>query len=182
MNFLGCTFAMKANAEKYVKANYVANWAPEQHVASVVLALIQPKKQLLTTWLVAFKSLVETQLDGEESETEQSILPSPQSEVYKYLTLPQLPLQRNGKDTTPLDWWKIHSNQFPHLARITMHASSAGPERLFSATGKMHDGQNKNTKEDTLSLQLEVKMNQYKQEVNIKDTDVTIKGNVTIQN
>lgn len=44
MNFLGCTSAMKANAEKYVKANYVANWAPEQHVASVVLALIQPKK------------------------------------------------------------------------------------------------------------------------------------------
>lgn len=182
MNFLGCTSAMKANAEKYVKANYVANWAPEQHVASVVLALIQPKKQLLTTWLVAFKSLVETQLDGEESETEQSILPSPQSEVDKYLALPQLPLQRNGKDTTPLDWWKIHSNQFPHLARIAMHASSAGPERLFSATGKMHDGQNKNTKEDTLSLQLEVKMNQYKQEVNIKDTDVTIYGNVTIQN
>jgi hypothetical protein len=101
-------------------------------------------------------------LDGEESETEQSILPSPQSEVDKYLALPQLPLQRNGKDTTPLDWWKIHSNQFPHLARITMHASSAGPERLFSATGKMHDGQNKNTKEDTLSVQLEVKMNQYK--------------------
>ena len=44
MNFLGCTSALKANAEKYVKANYVANWAPEQHVASVVLALIQPKK------------------------------------------------------------------------------------------------------------------------------------------
>ena len=162
MNFLGCTSALKANAEKYVKANYVANWAPEQHVASVVLALIQPKKKLPTTWLVAFMSLVETQSDGEESETEQSILPSPQSEVDKYLALPQLPLQRNGKDTTPLDWWKIHSNQFPHLARIAMHASSAGPERLFSATGKMHDGQNKNTKEDTLSLQLEVKMNQYK--------------------
>ena len=162
MNFLGCTSEMKANAEKYLQANYLADWAPEQHVAFVVPALIQPKKKLPTTWLVAFMSLVETQLDGEESETEQSIFPSPQSEVDKYLALPPLPLQRNGKDTTPLDWWKIHSNQFPHLARIAMHASSAGPERLFSATGKMHDGQNKNTKEDTLSVQLEVKMNQYK--------------------
>ena len=45
--------------------------------------------------------------------------------------------------------------------------SSAGPERLFSAAGKMHDGQKKNTKEDTLSLQLEVKMNR-------KHTDLAI--------
>ena len=111
-------------------------------------------------------------MDGEESETEQSILPSPQSEVDKYLALPQLPLQRNGKDTNPLDWWKIHSNQFPHLAKmarqfLAMPASSASPERLFSAAGKMHDGQKKNTKEDTLSLQLEVKMNR-------KHTDLAI--------
>jgi hypothetical protein len=118
MNFLGCTSAMKANAEKYVKANYVANWAPEQHVASVVLALIQPKKKLLTTWLVAFKSLVETQLDGEESETEQSILPSPQSEVDKYLALPQLPLQRNGKDTTPSTGGRFIPTSSPTLQEL----------------------------------------------------------------
>ena len=173
MNFVGCTAEMKADAEKYLLANYIADWAPEQPVASVAPALIQPKKKLPSTGFTAFMSLVETQLDGgDESEPEQLILPSPQSEVDKYLALPQLCLQRNGKDTNPLDWWKIHSNELPHLAKmarqfLAMPASSAGPERLFSAAGKMHDGQKKNTKEDTLSLQLEVKMN-------VRTTDITI--------
>ncbi len=61
------------------------------HSTKEEVAYLSCLLQLLT---LAFKSLVETQLDGEESETEQSILPSPQSEVDKYLALPQLPLQR----------------------------------------------------------------------------------------
>ena len=43
-------------------------------------------------------------------------------------------------DTDPLMWWKQHQEEFPRLARmvrqyLTVPASSASPERLFSSVG-----------------------------------------------
>jgi hypothetical protein len=42
---------------------------------------------------------------------------------------------------------------------LALPASSAGVERLFSAAGRLHDDLKKAIKEDTLSMQLEVKVN-----------------------
>ena len=62
------------------------------------------------------------------------------SEVDKYLQLPALPTTRNGRDTCPLEWWKMHSHELPCLAKmarqfLALPASSAGVERRFSAVG-----------------------------------------------
>lgn len=168
MNFHGCTAEMKGNAEKWLKANYVADWGPERpdNVDNVPAPLQAAKKKPPTSGFCAFMSLVDGQVDSGMDDQPEQPQPSQQaqSEVEKYLSLPQLPLHRNGKDTNPLEWWKMHEHELPHLSKmarqfLAMPASSAGPERLFSGSGKMHDDQKKNTKEDTLSMQLEVKMN-----------------------
>lgn len=167
MNWVGCTSEMKALAEQYLKANYMADWGPDDTPTIPARPALAPKKrEAPTSGFTAFMSLIECHMDVDDSDLEPEPEPSvlPTSEVEKYLALPQLPLQRNGKDTNPLEWWKMHVHELPHLAKmarqfLAMPASSAGPERLFSAAGKMHDDQKKNTKEDTLSMMLEVKMN-----------------------
>jgi hypothetical protein len=98
--------------------------------------------------------------DVEEEQEENVIC----SEVDVYLQLPALPCTRNGMDTNPLEWWRCHEHQLPHLAKmarqfLAMPASSAGVERLFTSAGSMHDDLRKCTKEDSLSLKLEVKVN-----------------------
>jgi hypothetical protein len=49
-------------------------------------------------------------------------------------------VQQVVNDTDPLMWWKQHQEEFPRLARmtrqyLTVPASSASPERLFSSVG-----------------------------------------------
>ena len=49
-------------------------------------------------------------------------------------------VQQVANDTDPLMWWKQHQQEFPRLARmvrqyLTVPASSASPERLFSSVG-----------------------------------------------
>ena len=49
-------------------------------------------------------------------------------------------VQQVANDTDPLMWWKQHQEEFPRLARmarqyLTVPASSASPERLFSSVG-----------------------------------------------
>ena len=49
-------------------------------------------------------------------------------------------MQQVANDTDPLMWWKQHQEEFPHLSRmtrqyLTVSASSASPERLFSSVG-----------------------------------------------
>lgn len=171
MNWEGCTSEMKTNAEKYLRQNYVADWAPKEE-ATVLTALSSSsgtkKMKKPTSGFTAFMSLVDSQI-FEQSESESEPEPEseplqPHAEVEKYLAMPQLPFQRKGQDTNPLDWWKMHEHMLPNLSKmarqfLAMPASSAGPERLFSAAGKMHDGLKKNTKAETLGQMLEVKMN-----------------------
>ena len=59
------------------------------------------------------------------------------SEVEKYLHAP-------NQDTTtdPLQWWKVHAQEYPHLARLTRRylcicATSSPSERLFSTAGNV---------------------------------------------
>ena len=49
-------------------------------------------------------------------------------------------VQQVANDTDPLMWWKQHQQEFPHLSRmvrqyLSVPASSASPERLFSIVG-----------------------------------------------
>ena len=49
-------------------------------------------------------------------------------------------VQQVANDTDPLMWWKQHQEEFPRLSRmtrqyLTVPASSASPERLFSSVG-----------------------------------------------
>ena len=49
-------------------------------------------------------------------------------------------VQQVANDTDPLMWWKQHQQEFPrlsHMARqyLSVPASSASPERLFSSVG-----------------------------------------------
>ena len=166
MNWEGCSADMKARAEEYLQADWAPK-APETVVGPAVAPVVKKRKREQTSGFTAFMSLVDSQLAGAESESEsehepqQPLLPS--AEVQKYLAMPQLPFQRHGRDTNPLEWWKMHEHELPHLAKmarqfLAMPASSAGPERLFSAAGKMHDGLKKNTKAQTLGMMLEVKM------------------------
>jgi hypothetical protein len=52
-------------------------------------------------------------------------------------------VQQVPLDTDPLMWWKQHVQEFPHLARmarqyLTVPATSASPERLFSSVELVH--------------------------------------------
>jgi hypothetical protein len=49
-------------------------------------------------------------------------------------------VQQVANDTDPLMWWKQHQQEFPCLSRmarqyLSVPASSASPERLFSSVG-----------------------------------------------
>jgi hypothetical protein len=60
---------------------------------------------------------------------------SVETELNDYTKVQQVTL-----DTDPLMWWKQHVQEFPRLARmvrqhLTVPATSASPERLFSSVG-----------------------------------------------
>ena len=166
---------MKSNAERWLKENYNADWAPKQPAS---IPHIPPKKTLVKrqvkkqqTGLAAFSALVSIAVessDEEEEDAEEEVHEEPevflQTEVDAYLQLPALPFQRRGTDTNPLDWWSVNGPNMPHLLKmarqfLAMPASSAGPERVFSSAGKMHDDQKKSLSEDTLCMMLDIKMN-----------------------
>ena len=166
---------MKSNAERWLKENYNADWAPKP---PTTIAHIPPRKSLVKrhvkkqqTGLAAFSALVSIVVessDEEEEEVEEEVPEEPevflQTEVDAYLQLPALPFQRRGTDTNPLDWWSVNGPSMPHLLKmarqfLAMPASSAGPERVFSSAGKMHDDQKKSLSEDTLCMMLDIKMN-----------------------
>jgi hypothetical protein len=171
----GCTHDMKMNAERWLKDNYNADWAPKSpqngYNASTKKAAFQqrPKPAKPNVGLAAFSALVAGVESSEEEEGEEDeIFEEPEfalhTEVDAYLQLPALPFQRRGTDTNPLDWWSVNGPNMPHLCKmarqfLAMPASSAGPERVFSSAGKMHDDKKKRLSEDVLCMMLDVKMN-----------------------
>ena len=102
-------------------------------------------------------------LDTEPAE-EQAV-PAVITEVDKYLALPQMrALSPSGVEANPLEWWAGHESVIPHLAKmarqfLALPASSAGPERLFHAAGRMHDDLKKSTKDTTMEHVLNVYAN-----------------------
>ena len=100
----------------------------------------------------------------DEGEVEGQVAPR-MSEVDKYLALPQQrAILSNGEEASPLDWWRGYSDTLPHLAKmarqfLALPASSAGPERLFHAAGRMHDDMKKRTLDTTPEHALNVYAN-----------------------
>jgi hypothetical protein len=182
MNFEGCTAKWKLDAERYLAVAYESDWSPkamstkeaeidrlnvtakpnkDQHVGTAKAN--DAKKP--TSGFSAFSAFVFAN-GGEPHDVVDDEPANVQitTEVDKYLQMPALPHSRNGRDTCPLEWWKMHAPQLPHLAKmarqfLALPASSAGCERLFSAAGRMHDDFKKVTSETTIGMQLEVKIN-----------------------
>jgi hypothetical protein len=142
---------------------------PTKRPPSKTPALVTKKAKRPTSGFSAFSAFVASHGDvliDEPDDVDDRVMAyvSTSSEVDKYLQLPALPTCRHGQDTCPLEWWGVHQVQLPHLAKmarqfLALPASSAGVERLFSAAGRQHDDLKKAIKEDTLSMQLEVKVN-----------------------
>ena len=89
----------------------------------------------------------------------------PLTEVDRYLALPQQrAMLPSGVEASPLEWWKGNCVGMPHLAKmarqfLALPASSAGPERLFSASGRMHNDLKKATTDETIEHAMNVYAN-----------------------
>jgi hypothetical protein len=177
MNFEGCTTKWKSDAERYLAVAYDNDWSPRAVCAkeaevdrlNVTAKPSEPAFKVKearkpTSGFTAFSAFVAANGGQHDDVMDDEPVVPLITEVDKYLQLPALPHSRNGRDTCPLEWWKIHAPQLPHLAKmarqfLALPASSAGCERLFSAAGRMHDDFKKVTSEDTIGMQLEVKVN-----------------------
>lgn len=147
LDFPGMDARLRAKAQRFLRANYRADWAPWESTETessgedtdvvVVNHLVpqQPKKQSALALFLA---------DDEEPEEtpvpEQPV--APRDEVEEYLKLPQASSTNpDGSELDILSWWKIHEEQLPHLSKmarqfLALPASSAGAERIFTAAGK----------------------------------------------
>ena len=86
----------------------------------------QPKRSRLFSYLSSSASTSSQRIDDPE-----------ESEVTLYVSEPVLP-----EDTNSLDFWKLNGSKFPKLSNLAKHylsipASSAPVERLFSIAGKI---------------------------------------------
>ena len=76
-------------------------------------------------------------------------------ELEEYLSAPL----ETDIDLDLLAYWKLKESMWPKLAKmvkqyLSMPASSAGVERVFSAAGRMHDDLRKSAKDNTLEHSL----------------------------
>lgn len=179
--FPGATLRMRNDAKKYFRAAYDADWSPEamsKRAESIAgteeeqddegddceaqehVVASPPKKKARATGAAMFLGL--DCVDDADEEVEPAI---PQSEVDVYLALPQMrAITPSGKEACPLEWWRGHQSTLPHLSKmarqfLALPASSAGPERLFHAAGRMHDDKKKSTKDTTMEHMLNVYSN-----------------------
>eukprot|EP00873_Tetraselmis_striata_P039277 jgi/Tetstr1/459541/TSEL_004906.t1 len=104
-------------------------------------------------------------IDGEVLHLKVEVLATQMKEVEEYLKLPQVnPINDDGTDFDLLAWWKARQTIFPHLSKMARQfhafpATSAGLERLFSASRRMHNDFKKSTAETTLKHALIVYKN-----------------------
>ena len=102
---------------------------------------------------------------GDDSPLPNQVAPtsSDAKEVELYISMPQVDFNAL-RDEEVLGWWRTHQSMFPHLSRmarqfLSLPASSAGDERLFSRSGEMHGNKRKRLKEETLQSLLYVNKN-----------------------
>ncbi len=91
------------------------------------------KKRKLGAWLE--KARQSAQDDDQRESSSLTSLQHVQKEIEHYEKLP-----RADATSHPLEWWKIHSKQFPALSLLAKQylcacASSSSSERVFSTSG-----------------------------------------------
>eukprot|EP00873_Tetraselmis_striata_P044475 jgi/Tetstr1/464739/TSEL_009486.t1 len=139
-------------AYNYLRGAYKDDWAPP--APSITPAPVAPASKR-----TAFNAAPVKKAKLSE------VLATKMKEVEEYLKLPQVnPINDDGTDFDLLAWWKARQTIFPHLSKMARQfpafpATSAGVERLFSATGRMHNDFKKSTSETTLEHALIVYKN-----------------------
>lgn len=148
---------MKTTAESYLRSNYDAYWSPEaagerieqfpcnkldqpstnskrKRAQALVGAMLSPGRDTEDDEIL----LVEDQVEEEDTTAvlsnacEARTLYHVQSEVDRYLLLPQIPhTTEDGRDADILSWWKLRSLEFPYLSKmarqfLALPCSSAG--------------------------------------------------------
>lgn len=143
------------------------NWAPKEPVSQEKIYIdMSPQKNSpaesnLFARFRTFKSG-----DGAKSEELKSTVhssPPPCSidEVTEYMALPAEP-----QGTNLLEWWAENSDRFPHLALmarqyLSVPATSASAERLFSLAGANFSDHRKNMTDEHLADLLFAKINVF---------------------
>jgi hypothetical protein len=172
--FPGASDDIRKLAHGYLKNNFVQNFLPKPVAQR---AAVNPPPASLAPQKKRKISVVATFLDSDDDDEEvvahdpaddlplaNLVVPGCE-ELDAYFGLPTAAhVTKSGEEFDVLEWWKTHSHMFPNLSKmarqyLAMPASSAGVERLFSAAGRMHSSFRKNTKEDTLEMQLVVYQN-----------------------
>ncbi len=66
------------------------------------------------------------------------------NEIQKYQSDKGLGLQKDGGYNCPLEWWRVHCSDYPHIWKVAerilaIPATSAPSERVFSAAANIVD-------------------------------------------
>jgi hypothetical protein len=152
-------------AEDWLAANFKDDWEQVQEKercdgSDAPVFKKQKTSQKAAPGIGAFMLESEESMDNDREEQAAPQL----TEVDRYLSLPQEKACIGGRDLDILQWWKARAGEFPCLSKmarqfLALPASSAGPERLFTKAGKMHDDFKKSTSESTLQHALMVAVN-----------------------
>lgn len=142
------------------------NWAPQEPASqSPIVIDITPEK---TTPVPAernlfarFKAIEDGDLQNSDEPRTPLKGPPAINEMDDYLELDTVP-----QDVTLLEWWADHSDQFPHLALmarqfLSVPATSASAERLFSLAGANYSDHRKNMTDEHLADLLFAKINVF---------------------
>lgn len=139
---------LQMEANNLPKKEVPVNLIP--HHADLSMSSEPPKKKSKL-----FSFLNEKRFSKEDNEN------SIQSEFLEY-TLEPL----SNDDSDPLQYWKQRENKFPNLAKLarkylTICASSAPVERLFSVAGKFYTNSRTQLKADNFENLILIKMNKH---------------------
>lgn len=174
-DFKRASASMRADAQKWLRGSFQSNFAPrperddakgyQQTKSSQSTMGSTSSSMCLVPGHTVHKATGFLDSDEEEGEeediSEQPIEVTSVGQVDKYLALPQVPQAPNFD---LLLWWKEHAHMFPDLARmarqyLALPATSAGVERVFSASGRFNNNLSKRVKEETLEALLTVHQN-----------------------
>lgn len=145
------------------KPGPVTNTSPEQgspeaeilNADQCTTELVPPLKKKKAR-SVTLGSLLGGRAKKEKEQAPVMVVTEPElDELEQYLTDPEKP----DLDMNLLSWWCTKEKKWPNLTKMVKQylaapASSAGVERVFSATGKMHNDLKKSAKDETLEHSL----------------------------
>ena len=173
----------KDEALALFKAEYNLEWAPVDQVREPDPVDDQAETETVAVTTLACLPMVNTSATSYGAFTDAFAYlnqgsPSPPSadspqkkeeiknEAVKWLSLPNVP-----PATDILEWWAAHEEEFPNLANmaaqfLSVPATSASAERLFSIAGLVFDDFRQNMNDGTLEQLLWAHINKFKRNRN----------------